>query len=320
MTMTNEFVTVSADVTLRRGDAGNGVKALQTLLNYRGAGLTTDGIFGANTETRVIEFQRAVQTTVDGIVGTRTWGALRSGTVVARVPGSSINMRALPERTAAVVQTLKSEDSVTILGRSPMLDENYRWFHVQARQTTGWVREDLVYILNPFTIVPPIVNNVTIQSRPRPWQMEIAPRIEASLRTVLELGFRDRVRYMFYPLNNDPKGAQLVYPIGSQVCGAGGCSLLVLQPNAGNYRLMSRIFVVQQPVIISNQKTNGYPDLIVYTSGGGLAPAYRRLQFNGSSYPTNPTVEPALAAGTVVSGVALASRITPDLAAPLVAV
>ncbi|MBW4541785.1 MAG: hypothetical protein KME43_21960 [Myxacorys chilensis ATA2-1-KO14] len=83
----------------------------------------------------------------------------------------------------------------------------------------------------------------------------------------------------------------------------------------------SRIPAVQQPVIISNQRTNGYPDLIVYTAGGGLAPAYRRLRFNGSSYPTNLTGEPALPTGTTVTGsVALASRITPDLAAPLVAV
>lgn len=96
--------------------------------------------------------------------------------------------------------------------------------------------------------------------------------------------------------------------------------MLVMQAVENGYRVISRIPAVQQPVIISNQKTNGYPDLIVYTAGGGLAPAYRRLRFNGSSYLTNLAGAPALPAGTVVTGgVILASRITPDLAAPLVA-
>lgn len=324
MTMTNEMVSVSADATLRRGATGNSVKALQTLLNYRGAGLTVDGIFGANTETRVMEFQQAVQIAVDGIVGPRTWSAIRAGMVIARTPGSSINMRATPDRNAAIIQSLKSEDSVTILGRSPVLDENYRWFQVQARQVTGWVREDLVRLFNPFTIPLPVVNGVAIQIRPRPWLMEINPSIEAGIRNALNLGFRDRIRYMFQPLDHDgtgPMGIMLVYLMGSQVCGTGGCTLLVMRWTEAGYRVISRIPAVQQPVIISSQRTNGYPDLIVYTAGGGLAPAYRRLRFNGSSYPTSPTLEPALPAGTTVTGgVALASRVTPDLTAPLVGV
>lgn len=324
MTMMNEMVSVSADPTLRRGATGNSVKALQTLLNYRGAGLTVDGNFGANTEARVIEFQQAVGLAADGIVGPKTWSALRSGIVVARIPGSAINLRETPELTATVIQTLRSEDSIKILGRSPVLEEDYRWFQVEARQKTGWVREDLVRLYNPFTIPLPVMNGVTIQIRPRPWLMEIDARIEAGIRSALNVGFRDRIRYMFQSLDLDgtgPRGMMLVYLMGSQVCGTGGCTMLVMQAAENGYRVISRIPAVQQPVIVSNGRTNGYPDLIVYTAGGGLAPAYRRLRFNGSSYPTNLTGEPALPAGTTVTGgVALASRITPDLAAPLVAV
>ncbi|MBD2200872.1 MULTISPECIES: peptidoglycan-binding protein [Calothrix] len=322
--MVNEIVKAVADITLRRGATGNGVKALQSLLNYRGAGLTVDGVFGANTETRVLEFQRAVELLADGIVGTKTWSAIRDGMAQARVPGNAINLRATPDRTATIIQTLQSEDKVRILGRSPVLDEDYRWFQVEARQKTGWVREDLIRLYNPFTIPLPVVNGVTIQIRPRPWFMEIDPKIEAGIRSALTLGFRDRIRYMFQSLDFDgtgPKGIMLVYLLGSQVCGTSGCTLLVLQSTVNGYRLMSRIPTVQQPVIISNQNINGYPDLIVYTAGGGLTPAYRRLRFNGSSYPTSPTLEPALPTGTkLTAGVVLASRITPDLAAPLVAV
>jgi SH3-like domain-containing protein len=319
--VTNGMVLLLADTTLRKGDTGNEVKTLQTLLNYRGAGLTVDGIFGAITEDRVREFQQAMQLVSDGIVGARTWTFVRLGVVVARIPGSAINMRINPDRTAAVVQTLSSNDSVTILNRSTLLNESYRWFQVRAKQMTGWVRKDLVHLLNPFTIPLPIVNGVTIQSRPRPWLMDIDPAIEAGIRAVLRVGASDRIRYMYRPLDFDgtsSKGLMLVYLPG--IGGTGGSTMLVLQARATGYQLITRMSVVQQPVVINNQSTNGCADLIVFTAGGGSAAAYRRLRFDGSSYPTNPTVEPALPAGTVAEGIALASRITPDLAAPLVAV
>jgi peptidoglycan hydrolase-like protein with peptidoglycan-binding domain len=145
-TIANEVMTnaaaIQGDSPLRRGSRGSSVKTLQTLLNYRGAGLTIDGNFGATTEASVIEFQNSVRLNADGIVGPQTWNGLRSASVIARIPGSGINMRANADRNAAVVQTLTSGDRVVIITRSAMLDENYRWFQVQAQQKTGWVRED----------------------------------------------------------------------------------------------------------------------------------------------------------------------------------
>ncbi|MCU0569596.1 MAG: peptidoglycan-binding protein [Oculatellaceae cyanobacterium Prado106] len=200
MTFTTEVtVSLTADITLRRGNTGNEVKGLQVVLNYRGAGLTVDGVFGAMTEARVLEFQQAAQLTVDGVVGSRTWESLRSGMVQVRIPGSTINMRATPERTGTVVQTLVAEDSVRILGRSPLMEDNYYWFYLQARQTMGWVRQDLVELLGYcFMLSLPIVNGITIQSRPRSWNLSIDPRIEAGIRSVLNVGTGDRIRYLTY--------------------------------------------------------------------------------------------------------------------------
>ena len=48
-------ITTATDPILRRGDRGNNVKTLQAILNYRGAGLTVDGDFGAITEAREID-------------------------------------------------------------------------------------------------------------------------------------------------------------------------------------------------------------------------------------------------------------------------
>lgn len=65
--------------TLKRGSSGMSVKALQTLLKFRGCSLPkygVDGDFGVETETAVKVFQSAAKLTADGIVGAKTWKAL----------------------------------------------------------------------------------------------------------------------------------------------------------------------------------------------------------------------------------------------------
>jgi hypothetical protein len=320
MTFTAETsIAVTANATLRRGDTGNEVRALQVTLNYRGAGLTDDGVFGALTEARVREFQQARQLTVDGVVGSNTWDALQSGMARVRTAGSTINMRATPELTGKIVQTLVSEDSVRVIGRSPLMDDNYRWFFVEARQSQGWVRENLIDLLGPaFTVPLPMVNGITIQSRPRSWNMGIDPRIEAGIRSVLNLGEGDRLRYLYFGLNN-ADNAMLVYLPGDRP--TGGSPLMVMRPTGRGYKVISNIVLVEQPVIITNDQSFGYPDLVVHTTADGVPPNYRRLRFTGSTYhPSRATTAIAIPAGSTVRGIALATRITPELAAPIVAV
>ncbi|KAB7743078.1 hypothetical protein GA707_15690 [Nostocoides sp. F2B08] len=60
-------------LTVRTGDHGEAVKALQTLLP---GGLTVDGSFGPATEAAVREFQSMFAPPVDGVVGPVTWHAL----------------------------------------------------------------------------------------------------------------------------------------------------------------------------------------------------------------------------------------------------
>ena len=63
---------------LRRGSFGDVVEELQTLLNKNGAMLTVDADFGSTTELAVKNFQKKKKMTVDGIVGKKTWDALRA--------------------------------------------------------------------------------------------------------------------------------------------------------------------------------------------------------------------------------------------------
>ncbi|MFE9097812.1 peptidoglycan-binding protein [Streptomyces sp. NPDC007264] len=63
-------------VTVRQGDSGSAVTALQRQLNAHGASLTVDGSFGPATDSALRSFQSAHGLTVDGIAGPMTWQAL----------------------------------------------------------------------------------------------------------------------------------------------------------------------------------------------------------------------------------------------------
>ena len=71
--------------TIRIGSRGNFVKVLQYLLNWYGANLSVDGVFGGGTQRAVIEFQRNNNITADGIVGRNTWNKLLNFNISSEV-------------------------------------------------------------------------------------------------------------------------------------------------------------------------------------------------------------------------------------------
>ena len=80
---------------LSYGSQGSDVTELQKLLNNHGYNLDEDGIFGDNTKNAVTDFQQKKGLTVDGIVGTNTWGTLngtytpKQNTGTASTPAAS---------------------------------------------------------------------------------------------------------------------------------------------------------------------------------------------------------------------------------------
>ena len=68
---------------IRKGDSGDDVKTLQTLLTDKGFPCVIDGDFGPITESKVKAFQYQNGLDVDGIVGVATWSALNASTLVA---------------------------------------------------------------------------------------------------------------------------------------------------------------------------------------------------------------------------------------------
>lgn len=122
-----------------------------------------------------------------------------------------------------------------------------------------------------------------------------------------------RYFYNLVDLNGDGRPEALVYLMGQEFCGTGGCNLLVFQPVNDGYRLLAEISLVNNPVIVSRQRTRGWNDLILYVAGGGITRGhYVRLSFDGRRYPANPTVLPALRAGTRITGAAyIADEVSP---------
>jgi hypothetical protein len=80
--VTNPPPTIPDWPTVKKGDTGAEVYAIQYLLRSQGFSLTADGIFGAITKTKVQSFQTAKGLSADGIVGPKTWKALISGKTV----------------------------------------------------------------------------------------------------------------------------------------------------------------------------------------------------------------------------------------------
>ncbi|PID61346.1 MAG: hypothetical protein CSB44_07430 [Gammaproteobacteria bacterium] len=95
-------------------------------------------------------------------------------------------------------------------------------------------------------------------------------------------------------LNNDswPDAVALMH-FDSGYCGNGGCTLMVLtaDPEAdGTLRFTSDTTLVKLPVVLSDNRTNGFHDIVVQTSGGGYPARKVTLVYDGSGYTANASM------------------------------
>lgn len=85
-------------------------------------------------------------------------------------------------------------------------------------------------------------------------------------------------------LNDDGKEEIFVGLTGPYFCGSGGCTFLLLTHNGS---LVTRFTVSDYPLIVAPEETNGWRDLLVQSRG-----VYHRLKYDGTKYPSNPSIEP----------------------------
>lgn len=116
-----------------------------------------------------------------------------------------------------------------------------------------------------------------------------------------------KVRYYYnrIDLDDDGKPETFVYLVGPYVCGTGGCSAAIFKYDKEKYELVSKFSLVNNPIIISDNKTNGFRDIIMYISGGGIESFFAQLKYTGSIYPSNPSIQPKIKPCTKVTGVAI---------------
>jgi hypothetical protein len=116
----------------------------------------------------------------------------------------------------------------------------------------------------------------------------------------------DQVFADYIDLNGDGTLDAVVILSTSYWCGTGGCTMLVLEGQPGNtFRRVSASSLVRPPVTVSNSKTNGWRDLILQVSGGGMPAKTVALKFDGKQYPLNPSDQPALSANALTQGTVL---------------
>jgi hypothetical protein len=128
-------------------------------------------------------------------------------------------------------------------------------------------------------------------------------RLEAAIRAAVEVddGRPNRYAYHRIDLDGDGKDEALVYLLGPDFCGTGGCTMLLLAPKADGYRLVQQFSITQTPVLAASERSHGWRDLIRHEAGGGARASFVRHRFDGHRYvPGQRSVGTAAPRGDVV--------------------
>lgn len=146
-----------------------------------------------------------------------------------------------------------------------------------------------------------------------PSETQARPKIERAILTVLpdaypsDLPARDRLRYYYnrIDLNSDRRLETIAYIVGHSTCRREGCLTLIFTQSHRGLRLVSQFTAVHAPILVVNQKTRGWNDLVFFTADGDSPPRYKRVQFNGQTYVTTPVGQAEVAANTSLRGTAI---------------
>ena len=119
---------------------------------------------------------------------------------------------------------------------------------------------------------------------------------ESLKRFLQSLDKSKSTRYIvaFRDINDDGIPEAIVYLIGRNWCGSGGCNTLVLARDGTSWRIVATITITRPPIRVLPDTSNGWHSIGVWVQGGGIQPGYEvELRFDGKTYPKNPSVPPA---------------------------
>lgn len=108
-----------------------------------------------------------------------------------------------------------------------------------------------------------------------------------------------RYEYTRIDLNNDGRreGLVMMKTPATFWCGIYGCRMAVFEAHNDGFSLLSDISPVRGPMTVSDERTNGWRDLVVLVDGRtGWDRKEVALHFDGQSYPAQPAFQPAVIA------------------------
>jgi hypothetical protein len=124
--------------------------------------------------------------------------------------------------------------------------------------------------------------------------------LTAAVRDALQL--RDgsstpEFEYSLTDLGGDGVQDAVVLIEDQHYCGSGGCTLLILKSIGNAFALLSRSTITKRPIRIAMDRHNGRHTLLVDTGSIGAV----ELRFNGSGYPSNPSLQPRASQAAIAS-------------------
>jgi hypothetical protein len=140
---------------------------------------------------------------------------------------------------------------------------------------------------------------LTSAAQPPPPTAAEPAKVKSFLRSYLNGFFKagdTTTRYFATSVDLTDSGRRdvIVYFTDQNSCGTGGCTTLILEPVDSTYKVLTSITIGWPPIRVLGAKINGWHDLGIWVEGGGIHPGYEaRLQFDGKTYPRNPSVPPA---------------------------
>lgn len=135
--------------TLKRGDQGENVKALQSALKNAGYDLSVDGVFGQETDNIVKRYQQDNQLGNDGIVSEDLWGKITgspaSGSTTAPSGATTTPGKTTADALAELIKQFQnSANSYTPKSEQDLLDRaknEYQSYYDQLRQAAQQQQE-----------------------------------------------------------------------------------------------------------------------------------------------------------------------------------
>ena len=106
---------------------------------------------------------------------------------------------------------------------------------------------------------------------------------------------RPPFRQALTDLNADGQVDAIVLLLGSNWCGSGGCNMLVFRGTNDGFTFVSASTITNEPIRVSPENTQGWKTLIVHSKGKGDV----LMQFNGTHYPLNPSLQSKATTGEV---------------------